>query len=105
MTTASTFPEDDTKTNIKPYKTLMTAFGTSLYHLLHPNHPISITLDPEAEADAYFEAEKLRYEEQIEILEDAIDHMNDVNKAWIIEHEKLAKEFIETQAEVRRLIE
>ena len=101
----STFPEEDTKTQLKPYKTLMTAFGTSLYQLLYPNHPLSITLDPEAEADAYFEAEKLRYEEQIQILEDAIDNMNDVNQAWIIGHEKLAKELIETQAEVRRLKE
>ena len=101
----STFPEEDTKTQLKPYKTLMTAFGTSLYQLLYPNHPLSVTLDPEAEADAFFEAEKLRYEEQIQILEDAIDHMNDVNQAWIIGHEKLAKELIETQAEVRRLIE
>jgi len=42
----------------------MTAFGTSLYQLLHPNHKsMSAALDPEAEADAFFEAEKSRYEE------------------------------------------
>jgi len=53
-------------------------------------------LDPDAEADAFFEAEKLRYEEQIEILEDAIENMKGVYQAWIAEHEKLAKELIET---------
>ena len=52
----------------------MNAFGTSLYQLLYPNHKsISAAIDPEAEADAFYEAQKLRYEEQIQILEETID--------------------------------
>ena len=84
----------------------MSAFSKSIQQLIFPNtKSMQACLDPDAEADAFFEAEKLRYEEQIEILEDAIENMKGVYQAWIAEHEKLAKELIETQAEARALKE